>query len=950
MILGVVPAPIRGRQADAVFVGRERECAAWMAMLAGLREGGAVLVLAGEPGIGKSRLQRHLNTLATKAGLRVLRMQCRSAGTGSAYRPLVEALAPLARPGGPLAGDVPEAYRSALSSLSPLWEPGASSDRTDGSLAVAESVVRILSLLAGGGGLVVAVDDVQWADPDTFAVLEHLARTVDTAPVALTVTARTEPSAAPRIGTLADSPAATALHLDRLDDAAARQLIAALLGDGAPQQVVDFVSTRAEGLPLAIEELLSDLLRNGALDRAGGKWVVHGERLQQATARSIDAAVEVRLGQIDQDAVAVAVAVALRDEESTWDDVAAITGQHGDRVAAALQSLASVDLLASVGRGRFRYRHGLIRAAVLAAAPPSVVEALARRAAAGMSEETEVDPDRLAWAATLWELVGDADAASRAHVGAARRWLALGAAATAEITARAAADQAVSAPVRADALDALSEALTRMGRFADALPLLDELLVDAATPTGGRTAFLHCRAARCATETGDPAAAARHLDEAERVGGAEHEACALRATLAFEARDAVTAAQLARQAIALAEAADDPQALGSALLIQARVLRAGDPEDALPGLERLVELARTHALPGLHEQAVLELGLVDRLTTNRTDRLEEAQRLAVERGSLHTRAVAESNLWPGLLEHGDLDRAQRLCFDSVEIADRHRLRTAQPAAAMAVMHEAMRGRFASAAAFAERLQGTMFEGGAGFYLELLRGDADAALAAIAPSAQAISAAPDARAAPARGLHALLAAAVRGDPGPAALVSGVGVGARYNRGLVRLAEAVIAGGRGDRAEADLLAADGYRQLHPYPTLAAIATSLCAQPAIADGWGEPASWLDAARDHFGWLGNDVMRRSCDAMLRAAGLPVRRRGRGDSEVPPHLRRIGITSREMDVLLLVAEHLTNAQIAERLCLSPRTVDTHVSRLIAKAQVPGRTGLLDLVDPLVQH
>ena len=64
----------------------------------------------------------------------------------------------------------------------------------------------------------------------------------------------------------------------------------------------------------------------------------------------------------------------------------------------------------------------------------------------------------------------------------------------------------------------------------------------------------------------------------------------------------------------------------------------------------------------------------------------------------------------------------------------------------------------------------------------------------------------------------------------------------------------------------------------------------------------------------------------------------------MPAGLRGVGVTSREMDVLHLVAEGLTNAAIAERLVLSPRTVETHVANLLAKTKVTGRSGLTRLV------
>jgi DNA-binding NarL/FixJ family response regulator len=84
---------------------------------------------------------------------------------------------------------------------------------------------------------------------------------------------------------------------------------------------------------------------------------------------------------------------------------------------------------------------------------------------------------------------------------------------------------------------------------------------------------------------------------------------------------------------------------------------------------------------------------------------------------------------------------------------------------------------------------------------------------------------------------------------------------------------------------------------------------------------------------------MARTCRDLLRRAGQPTRR-GRGRASVPPALRALGVTSREVDVLELVTAGLTNAQVPTRLHLSPRTVDTHVASLLAKTGVAGRAGL----------
>jgi DNA-binding CsgD family transcriptional regulator len=112
-------------------------------------------------------------------------------------------------------------------------------------------------------------------------------------------------------------------------------------------------------------------------------------------------------------------------------------------------------------------------------------------------------------------------------------------------------------------------------------------------------------------------------------------------------------------------------------------------------------------------------------------------------------------------------------------------------------------------------------------------------------------------------------------------------------------------------------------------------------VSAGWGEPGSWAREALDFFGPLGMATVANACKRVMRQAGVPVPRAGRGAAAVPLALAALGITSREMDVLALVGEGLSNAEIGARLFLSPRTVETHVGALTRKAQVASRVQLV---------
>ena len=160
-----------------------------------------------------------------------------------------------------------------------------------------------------------------------------------------------------------------------------------------------------------------------------------------------------------------------------------------------------------------------------------------------------------------------------------------------------------------------------------------------------------------------------------------------------------------------------------------------------------------------------------------------------------------------------------------------------------------------------------------------------------------------------------------------------------------AEAVALGRAGDldAAAARFAEADealgrrqgGFRQ--------ALTRLLVAPAALADGWGEPLPWLRETLATFEAKGLEALASRCRTILRDAGAPVPRRGRGDTAaVPPELAAMGITGREVDVLALVATGATNREVGEQLFISVRTVDKHVERLLQKAGT-SRAGLAEV-------
>jgi DNA-binding CsgD family transcriptional regulator len=149
------------------------------------------------------------------------------------------------------------------------------------------------------------------------------------------------------------------------------------------------------------------------------------------------------------------------------------------------------------------------------------------------------------------------------------------------------------------------------------------------------------------------------------------------------------------------------------------------------------------------------------------------------------------------------------------------------------------------------------------------------------------------------------------------------------------------GHGDRAAALMTEAD--RLLEGFEWFRQCGRRLVAEAAIADGWGNPVAWLREAQAFFEQRQQERIASACRSLLRQAGVPVPRRRPGSDDVPPALRALGVTARELEVLHLLSTGLSNKEIGSRLYLSPRTVERHIANLVTKTGLERRAQLVAL-------
>ncbi|HLS45979.1 MAG TPA: AAA family ATPase [Ornithinicoccus sp.] len=346
-----------------VLLGRTAEQEAVARLLAAARLGrGGVLVVTGEPGIGKTALLADAVSGLTDMNVRAM------TGTLAEQDLPFAALHGILRPALPLLDEIPERQAEALGAAL-LLRPGGSSDR----FAIGAATLSLLSRYAEERPLVVIVDDAQWLDVPSLEALAFAARRLHEDPVAVLIATRSHES--PEL--LRDLPE---LELDGLDAAASAALVAAPLSGQGPEAMQRlFLATG--GNPLALLELSADPLDPVEVSD-GVPPLTLPDRLRAAFARRLDA-----LAPADRAVVVVAV-VAGGDLRVVQTVCAALSLDPE-----ALGRAEQAGLLTTSG-GHASFRHPVLRAVIYATASAD----LRRRVHRAVADQlTGDDVDRRTW-------------------------------------------------------------------------------------------------------------------------------------------------------------------------------------------------------------------------------------------------------------------------------------------------------------------------------------------------------------------------------------------------------------------------------------------------------------------------------------------------------------------------------------------------------------------------
>ena len=171
--------------------------------------------------------------------------------------------------------------------------------------------------------------------------------------------------------------------------------------------------------------------------------------------------------------------------------------------------------------------------------------------------------------------------------------------------------------------------------------------------------------------------------------------------------------------------------------------------------------------------------------------------------------------------------------------------------------------------------------------------------------------------------------------------------RWNLQFILLTRATLLGREGKKGEAMDAMSQAEQAAAPFALAHHLGLRLAAQAAFADGWGQPALWLRRAEDHFHSMELTPAAHGCRMLLRQIGAPVPQRRQHLNRVPETLRKLGVTAREYDVLVLLASRLGNKAIADELFISPRTAEKHVASLLLKTGMGNRVRLSEFAEAL---
>ena len=422
--------PLIGRNEESVLLLRR-----WRQAADGE---GQVVMLSGEPGIGKSRLIEAVIDASCGQDYTLLRYQSSPYHANTPYYPVIERFerdSGIARDDQPAQrldklerqlahfGDrlaevvplvaallsIPLAGRYPALELTPQEQRDRTTDLLLESVALRAKVMPVLLVL----------EDAQWADPSTLGLLARLIDSAESSPMLVLVSARPEFDPP-----WSDHPHASALTLNRLGRREGATMVAAVAEEKTlPDEVLDQIVAKTDGVPLFVEELTKTVLESGVLIDRGDRFELDGPLPPLAIPSTLQDSLMARLDRLAT-VKEIAQVGATIGREFSHELLAAVAPLAGNELSEALARLVASELIFQRGqppRARYVFKNQLVRDVAYQSQLSSRRQQLHARIAEALAnsfpETVEAEPELLALHYTQ---AGLADQAIRAWLDAGR--------------------------------------------------------------------------------------------------------------------------------------------------------------------------------------------------------------------------------------------------------------------------------------------------------------------------------------------------------------------------------------------------------------------------------------------------------------------------------------------------------------------------------------------------
>ncbi|MEV7194201.1 AAA family ATPase [Streptomyces sp. NPDC093510] len=364
-----------------VLVGRSAELTALGEALSRAHAGEPrAFFVGGEAGVGKTRLLEEFRVRAAADGAVVALGGCVETGADALpYHPVSTALRSLRRTIGAELDAAVAGTEGELARLLPeLGEMAPGHPEADGRARLFELTVRLIERLTADRTIVLVLEDLHWADRSTRELLSYLLRALTDSRLLIVATYRADDlhrrhPLRPALAEYERLRTVTRIELPRFDRAEVRRQLAAIHGEAPAEQLLDRVFERSEGNAFFVEELASSILEGspgGISDSLRDLLLVRVEALPDEVRRVVGIA-------------------AGGGSEVEFRLLATVTGLAEDELIEALRTAVGAAVLRPCDEGEsFRFRHALMREAVVGDLLPSERFRLSRRYA----EALEADP------------------------------------------------------------------------------------------------------------------------------------------------------------------------------------------------------------------------------------------------------------------------------------------------------------------------------------------------------------------------------------------------------------------------------------------------------------------------------------------------------------------------------------------------------------------------------